>query len=133
MKRISDVLKEMIIGIIAFGLLAQIIGVFIVSQKIVYSAGLWAGIVIAIAMAVHMEYSIRVALELGEAGAPKHVQKHSMIRYSCVIIAFVAISFINKNATVPCFIGVMGLKVAAYLQPFTHKIFLKVHENKDSD
>ena len=133
MKRISDVLKEMIIGIIAFGLLAQIIGVFIVSQKIVYSAGLWAGIVIAIAMAVHMEYSISVALELGEAGAPKHVQKHSMIRYSCVIIAFVAISFINKNATVPCFIGVMGLKVAAYLQPFTHKIFLKVHENKDSD
>ena len=106
----------MIIGIIAFGLLAQIIGVFIVSQKIVYSAGLWAGLVIAIAMAVHMEYSISVALELGEAGAPKHVQKHSMIRYSCVIIAFVAISFILS--AVPNLL----LTASAYTEPITKLI-----------
>ena len=130
MKKISDVLKALILGIVLFGLLAQIVGIIIVREKLVYSLGLWIGVVISICMAVHMESSIDKGLDLGQGGAEKYVQKHSIIRYICVVLAFAAASYLNKNIIVPMFIGIMSLKVAAYIQPFTNKIILKIHDNK---
>lgn len=132
-KKISEILKELVVGILIFGLIAQIIGAFVVETQWIYALGLWVGVITAIIMAYHMERSISLALDLGDGDAQKYVQKNSTIRYAGVIIIFIAVGLINKHSVVPCFMGVMGLKVAAYLQPFTHKIILKVRGRRDSD
>lgn len=127
----NKVLKEMLVTIIAFGIIFQIIGSLILQDKFSFTIGLWIGIICAAFMAIHMEWALRTGMELGD-GAKSHVQKHSVIRYGVVLIIFGVLAFLNKNTILPCFLGLMTLKVAAYLQPFTDKLFLKVQGNQDS-
>lgn len=130
-KRINYVLKELLLEIIIFGVIFQVIGFLVVGDQLTYAIGLWIGIVLSCGMAVHMNWALETGMEMGDH-AKAHVQKHSVIRYTVVLIVFFALAFLLKNAIVPCFLGLMTLKVAAYLQPFTHKIILKVQGNQDS-
>ena len=55
--------------------------------------------------------------------------KYNIIRYLAIVasMGFVMISgFANPLSA---FLGLMGLKVAAYLQPFTHKICIKFYRD----
>lgn len=130
-RNMNSVLKELLIAIIALGVLIQIIGVFFVSDQVGFAIGLWIGILGSCLSAIHMQWAIETGLDLGE-GAKAHVTKHSVIRYGVILIIFFALAFFVKYAVVPCFLGLMTLKVAAYLQPFTHKFILKVQGNRDS-
>ena len=130
-KRINNVLKEMLLVIVVFGVLFQVIGVFVVGDLLTYAIGLWIGIILSGGMAIHMYWALETGMEMGEH-AKAHVQKHSVIRYAVVVIVFFVLAFLRKNAIVPCFLGLMTLKVSAYLQPYTHKLILKVQGNQDS-
>lgn len=132
-KRMSEVVKEMCLGILAYGLLAEILILLVTEKKAVCSFGLLVGIVMAIVMVFHMERTISNALELPGKYMNTSIQKSSMVRYSLMAVLFVAVVLLNKDALIPCFIGTMGLKVAAYLQPFTHKFIIKVQGRRDSN
>ena len=127
-KKMSSVLKELILEIFIFGIVFQIVGAFLVKDQASYAMGLWIGIVCAALMAAHMEWALVTGMDMGD-GARGHIQKHSMIRYGVVLIIFALLAYFFKATIVPCFLGLMTLKVAAYLQPFTHKIILKVQGN----
>ncbi len=131
MKNEGSVLKELFLEIVILGAIIQIIGLLLVADKGIFALGLWIGIALAIGMAAHMEWALVTGMDMGE-GARGHIVKHSVIRYGVVFIVFVCLAYFFKYAVVPCFLGIMTLKVAAYLQPFTHKIILKVLRNKDS-
>lgn len=47
LKRINDVLPELILEIFLYGLLVQLTGVWFVENKLLYSTGLWIGIAAA--------------------------------------------------------------------------------------
>ena len=125
MKNASSVLKELFLEIVILGAIIQIIGFFFVKDQALFALGLWIGIVCSLAMAAHMEWALVTGMDMGE-GAKGHIIKHSVIRYLVVFVIFGLLAFFLKYAVVPCFLGIMTLKVAAYLQPFTHKIILKV-------
>lgn len=123
LKQLSDVLPELLLGIFIFGILCQIIGPFFVKEKLFYSMGLWIGVLCAMAMAIHMAWSLSIALSLGEEGAVKMMQKHNLLRYGVLTLVLGGLMILRIGNPLSAFLGVMGLKVAAYLQPITHKLF----------
>ncbi len=125
MKNASSVLKELFLEILLLGAVIQVIGLFLTKDQGVFAIGLWVGIVLALGMAAHMEWALVTGMDMGD-GARGHIIKHSIIRYGVVFVVFVLMAYYLKSAIVPCFLGIMTLKVAAYLQPFTHKIVIKI-------
>ena len=122
---VNKTLIELLIGILLFGCICQIIGAFFVKEIASYSSGLWIGIVTALATAVHMYRSLDRALDLDADSAGKKIRAQSIIRYVFIVI-IMGITMINGYTNpLAAFLGIMGLKVAAYLQPFTHKLIIR--------
>lgn len=126
LKRINPVLPELIIELILYGLVIQFAGVWFVEDRLRYSTGLWIGIVVAAGMAVNMAVVILDTVELmAEKRASKKSALFSAIRYILVVMAFAVVGVFRLGNLITMFFGVMGLKVAAYLYPFTHKFITK--------
>lgn len=132
LKRINDVLPELVAEILAYGLIAWILGVWFVEDKLRYSTGLWIGIAAAIGMAVHMAIVILDSVDLAiEKKAKVRTTLFSMLRYVVVAALFVIVAYFRLGNVIAMFIGIMGLKVAAYLQPFVHKLRTKSDRRSD--
>lgn len=121
--QLSDVLPDLWAGILLYGVLCEIVGLIFVEDRLFYSIGLTAGIVCALFMATHMAWSLSQALDMPEGDAVKKMQVHNILRYIVVVIVFFILLFTKLGNPLSAFLGIMGLKVAAYLQPFTHKFF----------
>lgn len=126
----NTVLKGMIAVMILYGIVVQIICLFIPGDHLKMSVGLWIGVAAGIGMAVHIKSSLDEALDLGEEGAQKYMRKSYARRYLMVVVVFVAVSYLKIANILTLFAGVMGLKVSAYLQPVMHKLFLKLKKSK---
>ena len=113
---------DLIIGIVNYNIVIQVILIFISEDLCYRSLGLWAGGVTGIGMTVHMKRTIEDALDLGEYHAPKYLKKQSMLRMITIMIVFCALFYYELGSIYTTFIGVMGLKVSAYLQPFLYKL-----------
>ena len=124
--KISETLLELFVGIAAAGILFQVTLVWFVKDRFSYSVGLWIGILLAVFLAWHMWKGIDSALELGEAGAQKTMRTQSLIRYVVVILVLGVLMCTEAANPLSAFLGVMTLKVAAYLQPVTHKAISKL-------
>ena len=74
--------------------------------------------------AVHNGTGDRNCIGCGNAQA-KIIAK-SILRYVIVVIVFFVMMKFNLGNLFTAFIGVLGLKISAYLQPFTHKFVLKL-------
>lgn len=129
-KQINRALLELWIGILFVGLLCQFIGMWFADSKVLYSIALWMGIVLALVTVVHMYRTLDRALDLG-AGAQKAVMTANLIRYGCIVIVFMIVLLTDVLNPLITFMGLMSVKVAAYLQPFTHKLCNKVFHEVD--
>lgn len=121
----NTVLKELIAGMAVYGIVLQIAVLVIPGDRMRMSAGVWLGIVTGMLMAVHMKNSLDEALDRSESEAQKYLHKTYAVRYLTVVVVFVAASWLGVVNVLTLFMGVMGLKIAAYLQPLMHKIFLR--------
>ena len=126
-------LKELMTGILLFGLVCLVAGVWFVYSPLKYILGLLIGLALAEAAAWHMHRSICRNLELnaGNNGAANaYAVKNSMIRYGVILVLFLAVCLTDFAYPLAVFLGIMGLKAGAYLQPFTHKYLFK---NEDTE
>lgn len=122
LKRLNDALPELILGILVYGIAVELIGVWFVSDKVRYTSGLLIGIALACGMAINMAIVLEDAVStLGANHAQAKIIVKSVLRYVVVVIVFVVMMYFDLGNLFTAFIGVMGLKVAAYLQPLTHK------------
>lgn len=127
LKRLNDVLPELVLEILAWGLLVQLIGVWFVADKLRYTTGLWIGIAAAIGMAIHMAVVIHDTVDMmAEKQARVRATVFSLLRYIVLAALFAVVLYFHLGSIIPMFLGVMGLKVAAYLQPFMHKFITRV-------
>ena len=132
LKRINPALPGLIAGIVIYGLIFQLAGVWFVEDKISYSIGLWYGIAIAIGMAVNLAMVIYDAVTFdGEGNANKRVAAKSMLRYIVVAILLGILGYFEFGNLFAAFIGVMGLKISAYLQPLLNKLSGKSNGQTD--
>lgn len=122
--KINETLKELLFGILTFGVLCQAIGIWFVKDKAGYSLGLWIGIGLALLAAVHMWWALDRGLDLG-ADATGYMVKQNMVRYGVLIVAYGVLCVTEIGNPLAAFLGIMGLKAGAYLQPLTHKLWNK--------
>ena len=133
LRRINPALPGLVAGIVIFGLLVQLTGVWFVEDKIGYSIGLWYGVAIGIGMAINLATVIYDAVTFdGEGNANKRVAAKSMLRYIVVAILFGILGYFEFGNLFTAFLGVMGLKVSAYAQPLLNKIVNKSNGSFDA-
>jgi len=133
LRRINDALPGLVLGIVIYGVIIELVGVWFVEDKIRYSTGLLIGITVAIGLAINIAQVIRDAVEIyGADGARNRLIVKSVVRYLVVVVVFFVMMKFNLGNLVTAFIGVLGLKVSAYLQPFAHKVILKLQGRGDN-
>jgi hypothetical protein len=116
-KRLNNALPGLLCGILLYGALLQLIGVWFVEDKLRYTTGLWIGIACALFMVIHMAISIEDSVSLDEQGAKKKTIASAMLRYVVVLVVLVVTIYFNLGMMLPAFLGLLGLKISAYLQP----------------
>ena len=131
LKRLNEALPGLVIGIIIYGVIVQLAGMWFVSDKIRYTSGLWIGVACAVGMAIHLAMVIEEAVRTPEAGT-KRLSIKSVARYLVVVMVFIIMMYFHLGNLVSAFIGVLGLKVSAYAQPFTNKMIFKDDCPKES-
>lgn len=124
LKRLNEALPGLLIGILAYGVIVQLVGVWFVTDKIRYSSGLWIGVACATGMAIHLAMVIEEAVRTPEAGT-KRLSVKSVARYLVVVAVITIMMYFHLGNLVSAFIGILGLKVSAYAQPFMHKMIFK--------
>ena len=98
-----------------------------VDDKQQYTIGLWIGILLAMGMAVNMAVVILDAVDvMASTGTAVRTGFWSVLRYVVVIGAFVGVWYFEVGNLLVMFLGVMGLKVSAYLQPLLHRFILRL-------
>ena len=133
LKRINPSLPGLIAGILIYGVLVQITGVWFVTDKIGYSIGLWYGIAIGIGMAINLATVIYDAVTFdGEGNANKRVAAKAMLRYIVVAMLFGILGYFEFGNLFTAFLGVMGLKFSAYAQPLLNKLVNKLLGRDDA-
>ena len=129
LRRINPVLPELLAGILLYGIVLQLTGMWFVNDRQQYAAGLWAGIVLAMGMAVNMAVVILDAVDvMASKGAAVRTGLWSVLRYVVIVGAFAGVWYFEAGNLLVMFLGLMGLKVSAYLQPFLHKIILQIQK-----
>jgi hypothetical protein len=118
--------RDLIAGIILYNVVVQIV-LFVIHKELLWlSIGLWIGACAACLMTMHMKRSIEDALDLGESGALSHIRKTYILRIIVFIAIVIATFYFQIGSVLTLFIGTMGLKVSAYLQPYINKFFTKI-------
>ncbi len=120
----NNILFELLVGIILFGIVIQIICVVVSKDYLYNSIGLWIGVAIACFMAIHMKRSIEDALDLGEEAGVKHMRKGYGTRMAVVAIAVIAVLILKLGNPIMLVIGIFPLKLSAYAQPVIHNAIL---------
>ncbi len=126
--KINETLRELMAGILVWGIFWQAAGFPFVKDRMGCSLGLWIGVLMAGLYAAHMYLSLDKALDFDEKGAQKYIMSRNILRYGFVVI-IMGILMITDFANPLCaFLGLIGLKAAAYMQPFMHKVFDKLQK-----
>lgn len=125
---INSALPGLLLGIVLFGAVSQLAGIFLVTEKANYSIGLWIGVLTAIFMAFHMAFSLNSAVDRDAKGAQAVATRQNIIRYLIVVLILGILMMTNIGNPIAAFVGVMGLKISAYLQP----IFQKLSQKKEN-
>lgn len=132
LRRLNDALPGLVLGIILYGIAVELIGVWFVEDKLRYTTGLLIGILLACGMAVNIAVVLQDSVDTyGASRAQVKIIAKSVLRYVVVVIVFFVMMKWNLGNLFTAFIGVLGLKVSAYLQPFIHKAIAKLQGRGD--
>ena len=129
MKKVNTTLVELWVGTAFFSLLALLAGIWFVQNKLAYALGLLVGTLLTMYLSWHMARSIDRVIEKAELGldGSAGMRASSLLRYGLVVLVLIASALVSEYVNpISVFAGILGLKVAAYLQPFTHKIVFKL-------
>ena len=97
-KRINDALPGLVLGIVFYGIVVQLIGLWFVTDKISYSIGLWYGIAIAVGIAVNIATVIYDATAIyGQKDANRRIVAKSLLRYIVVAVLLFILGLFGKS------------------------------------
>lgn len=121
--------KDLIIGMVLLGLIVQII-LFFFPNLLYNSSGLWIGVLVGIALSIHMRVSLETAVEQDEEGAVKYMRSRYLIRYVAAAVVLCAVLYLDLGNIITLLIGLMSFKLSAYAQPVIHKLTDKLTKSK---
>lgn len=133
LRKINDALPGLVLGIVLYGAALQLIGVWFVVDKLGYSIGLWYGIAIAVGMAINLANVIFDSVTLdGGKNANRRIIAKSVLRYVVVVILFFILGYFQFGNLFMALIGVLGLKISAYMQPLLQRAANKLSGRSDA-
>lgn len=133
LRRLNDALPNLVIGIIIYGILIQLIGVWFVADRLGYSIGLWYGIAIAIGTAINLAQVIYDSVSLGDSDrARKKLIFKSLLRYVVIVVLFTILGYFRFGNLFTAFLGMLGLKISAYAQPLLGKIINRISGREEA-
>ena len=122
--KINETLFDLCLGIFLFGIVCQIL-ILIFSPLLEYSIGLWIGVALGILGSIHMWWALNRGLDMASKDAMKAVGTQSIVRYMILAVVLVLLAVSGFANPIFAFIGYMGMKVSAYMQPLTRKLSFK--------
>lgn len=131
MKEARETFFDMLLGMAIYAVIVCIIGGIVVENKLGFILGCIYGTLIAGLLAYHMLRSLDMTLDLNPDDATKHARKMSLLRMA-IMTVMVAISFLFPKYlhVIGVLLGVLALKIAAYLQPIIHRYITNKIYNK---
>ncbi len=123
LKKMNPALPMLLITILVYGVLVELIGVWFVEDKLRYSTGLLIGIGLAIFLSISIATSLFDVWDVQSKKDQVKISLKAVLRYVIVAIISIAMGYFKLGNIWTWFIGVMGLKVAALLQPLIHRVF----------
>lgn len=131
LKQMNRTLLELLTGIAFFALACQIAALFPPMDQMRFAIGFWAGIILSFFSAVYIQQSLMKAFCCDEKSAAMLLAGGYILRYLVTgsILIFLFLSGIGYPLA--CFLGVLGLKAGAYLQPVTHKLYNRFFHETD--
>ena len=123
LKRLNDALPLLVATILCYGAACGLIGVWFVKNRPAYVLGILIGTLCAVFMAVHIAMVLRDAVDVGATdGNTRMLSAKSALRYLIVAAVILGCAAAKIGDPIAMFIGVFGLKIAAYLQPLLKKL-----------
>lgn len=124
LRRLNPALPMLTATILVYGILIEGIGIWWVEDKLRYTTGLLIGIGLALFLSINIATSILTitADTQGRRGQAIMAAK-AILRYAVVVVVSMVMGYFKLGNIFTWFAGVMGLKVAAFLQPLIHKVF----------
>lgn len=116
---------ELLAGIIFFGVLLIIPGIFWTGDKLAFYIGLGIGVLISLYFAYDMYSSLDKALTMESKHASMYIRKKTIFRLVIIIAIFFIAVYVEQIQIISVLLGILTLKFSAYLQPLTHKFLAK--------
>lgn len=131
LRRINEALPGLVFGIIFYGLIIQLTGVWFVDDKVRYTIGLWYGVAIAVGMAINLAMVIYDSVTIdGGKNANRRIIIKSVLRYLVVVALFMILGYFKFGNLFTALIGVLGLKISAYAQPLLQRVAKQIAGRK---
>ena len=121
-KNTTEAVKEVLFGLFAYFIVASVPVLIFTKDKLKGEGGLIAGTIVAVIMLLSMSLTVEKAVHhTGNAQAYMGIM--SALRLLMVgVFLFVIVNWDLLNP-ITAFVGLMGLKLASYGQPFVHRLF----------
>ena len=122
MREEQQTLWDLYVGIGVLGILAAVLGAWIVEDKLDFVLGVVYGMVVAVGLVTHMYYGLQKLLYYDEESASKQGQKMAAIRMWIMLTAVMLAMYFGEHLHLAgVILGILTLKVSAYVQPFVHR------------
>lgn len=126
------VLKELYIGIAMYAFIFAIIGIIFMRPIWMYLLSLAVGALGAGLQAYSIYDTLDITLDLSEKKAKSFAMLRSMSRLIICLVLMVVAVLIHWTAFVGVTIGLLGLKISAFINPIVKKITTKIDGVEDT-
>jgi energy-converting hydrogenase Eha subunit A len=123
-------IKELYIGIAIYGGFFMILGMIFMRPRWIYALALIAGLIGAAVLAYNMYVNLDKALDMDSDKARSHTTTHAFLRLFMAAGMMVIGIMIHWSAFVGVTVGLLGLKVSAFMNPMIRK-FMERREQMD--
>ena len=117
---VSETLLDLVFGCIIYSMLFELVGLLVVDNKGSYSLGLLIGTLASVGLSLSMYRSVEKAVTMPPAQASRSMTIASVLRMLVILaVAWLGMHF-DWISFPGILIGILGLKVSAYLHVYTN-------------
>lgn len=121
LKTQNEALIDLILGILIFGMLVILVGLFVAPDRLSFVLGVILGTASSVVRAVHMAVTLECQMDYGEKDARAYAMRNYMIRYLILIAVLLLSVRLGTAGMAGAVIGIFLMKPAAVLAPQIHK------------
>ncbi|MGN1084519.1 MAG: hypothetical protein ACI4QX_05920 [Lachnospiraceae bacterium] len=120
--QVKQTLLELCIGIVLVSIPVLLAGNLLLRWNAKFSLGMLIGVVTALLLACHMYRSVLIATEYPEKQASGYMKRSALLRMVIMIAVIgAAIWFLRLYGLFGTVLGILTLKLSAFLWPVIHK------------